>query len=1104
MARIRGRIPALLTLAGLALLVLINPVSMRAQAVAGARIHGTVTDPSGAAVPNAKVIAMQTQTNLVRTTFSGSEGTYALPDLPVGPYRLEVQASGFQTWVQTGIVLQVNDNPAIDVRLPLGQVVQQVEIQANANMVQTQETSTSQVVDQARMMDLPLNGRVATQLVMLAGAANDILSLSPQANYNLTGSKSYYSADSISVAGGEANGTNYLLDGGTHMDAFTGVNLPLPLPDALQEFSVQTSTVWARYGMGPGATVNAVTKSGTNRFHGDAFEFVRNGDFNARDFFAAKQDTLKRNQFGGTIGGPVLKDKLFFFFGYQDTRVRTAPPSTISFVPTSAVLTGDFSTLESATCQSSGKPRTITNPSTGQVFANDFVSPTLFNQQALNILKYVPAASNPCGKVTYAIPAPTGESQYVGRVDWNQSAKHNFFGRYFLADYALPGQYSSSNILLTTQAGILDRAQSMVVGDTYSLSPTAVNSAHITFTRMAITRGASPAVPNFNAVGVNIYQTDPNFMELGVTGYFSIGCGTCATAWFRQGEFQFADDLDITHGRHDITVGGEWVHYRFDFDNLSNGNGDFSFNGGFSGDGLLDFMLGLPSSLSDSDPQLYDSRHNYIGMYAQDNVRLAKRLNVQLGLRWEPYLPSREIGNRMQHFNETAFMAGEVSTQFVNAPPGLFFPGDPGIPTNVTYSQLRNLEPRVGLTWDPTGSGRQAIRAGYGLIYDPITTENFPERPTGDAPWSNNITLAPPAGLTNPFAAYPGGNPFPLPSPPSKNFVFPSEASYYNLPVNVSTLYVQQWSFSYQVQLSKGWLLSANYIGNKTTHIWTGEDQDAAVYIPGTCNGAPCSTISNTNQRRVLYLLNPVTGAKYSNVYHLDDGANAEYNGLMVKAERRFQQHYTVLTNYTYSHCISEWDSNGDFGSYMQNPNDRNASRGNCSYNLLHVFNLSLVAETPRFANRRTNWLVGNWQLSPIFSLHSGLWSYPLVGVDNSRSGTGIDRPNAVPGVDPYEENMSTLQWLNPAAFTPNAIGTFGNVGRNSLVGPGYFDIDAEVSRYFNFTEKQRLELRFEFFNLTNHPNFRLPNLTESSATFGEIQSDVSPRILQFGLRYTF
>ncbi len=348
-------------------------------------------------MPRAQIKATQTDTGQTQSTSSEEDGSFVLPNLPVGPYRLTISAASFQTYSQTGITLQVGNNVQVNAALTLGSVSQSVEVVANAAMVETQNTAIAEVIDERRILDLPLNGRQATDLILLAGGAN----VPATAAGRFLTTHDYATATAVSISGGQENGNNYLLDGGDHNDSHSNVNLPFPFPDALQEFSVQTDGVSARYGLHPYAVVNAITKSGTNHIHGDLFEFVRNGDLNARNFFAPTQDSLRRNQFGGTLGGPIRKDKIFLFGGYQSTRVRTAPPQTISFVPTQAALTGDFSTLESAACQSSHKAVTLIDPSNGQPFPNDFIPVTRFSTPAVNLAKLIPVASNPCGQIVY-------------------------------------------------------------------------------------------------------------------------------------------------------------------------------------------------------------------------------------------------------------------------------------------------------------------------------------------------------------------------------------------------------------------------------------------------------------------------------------------------------------------------------------------------------------------------------------------------------------------------------------------------------------------------------------------------------------------------------
>lgn len=1064
-----------------------------AQAVAVAEISGVVTDPTGSPVPDAHVVATQTETSQTRETTTGIDGRYVLTALPVGPYTLEVSGTGFSTRLNKGLVLQVGNSITQNFTLEVGTVKQEVEVSASANMVETQNTSVSQVIDSQRIVDLPLNGRQATQLILLSGAAT----VTPAGD--LVSNKNYPSSTTMSIAGGQGSGTNYLMDGGDNNDPWSNVNLPFPFPDALQEFSVENSSLPARYGLHPGGVVNVVTRSGTNAFHGDAFEFLRNGDFNARNFFATTQDTLRRNQFGGTIGGPVLKNKLFFFYGYQGTQTRTTPPNTISFVPTQAVLNGDFSTLESATCQSSGKARTITDPTTGTPFVNGQVNPARFNPVAVALLKSIPISTNPCGQVTYGIPNPQTENQNIGRFDYNINSKHQLFGRYFVTKYNAPAPTLTDNFLLSTQPALIDRSESAVVGDTYSLTASAVNSFHATWTRTQVQRAPAANLTGLPTLGANIYNPAPDFTRITIPGYFNIGCGNCAPAHYNRATVQVADDIDIIRGKHHFAFGVDWMHMLLNSYNIFNGNGSYDFNGSITGDALLDFLLGAPDNFLQGNVSRGNYRQNYAGIYGQDSIRVSSHFNVNLGLRWEPFLPAADIYNRGGSFTIANFIANKTSSVYTNAPPGLLFVGDPGIPKGYWNQRYKDFEPRVGVVWDPSGKGTQTIRAGYGFFYDASALQ-FSSGFNGQAPWGSQVSLTSPVGgLSNPFLGIAGGNPFPTTVPPPSTQAFPIGGTYITVPVNMHPTNMQQWDFSYQRQLTPNWLISATYLGNVTHHIWAGQAINPAVYIPGA------STTKNTDARRVLNLINPATGKYYSSITSGYDGGNASYNGLLVSLRKRFSHNYTVLANYTYSHCISDADYAGDIGATaptFENPNNIQQDRGNCNFDLRHNVNVSVVAQSPVFANHWAKMLATGWQFSPILLYHTGFWYSPLVGTDNSLTGVGLDRPN-VSG-DPYLQNTSTRQWLNPAAFTVAAPGTFGNAGRNSLVGPGYFDVDAALSRDFKVRESKALQLRFEFFNVFNHTNFNNPGATLSSKTFGQILSANDPRIIQLAAKFTF
>jgi hypothetical protein len=443
---------------------------------------------------------------------------------------------------------------------------------------------------------------------------------------------------------------------------------------------------------------------------------------------------------------------------------------------------------------------------------------------------------------------------------------------------------------------------------------------------------------------------------------------------------------------------------------------------------------------------------------------------------------------------------------YANSPAGLLFVGDSGIPRSYVFKRFGDVEPRIGLVWDPSGKGKETIRAGYGVFYD------FPELAfsTGfnsQAPWGNTISLTSPAGgFSNPYAGAAGGNPFPLPSPPLPSATFPQGASYVTMPLHFRPTNVQQWDLSFDRQLGRNWVVSMTYLGNVTHHIWGGISLNPAVFIPGKCGSSNCSTTGNTAQRRVLTQANAAQGAYYSSITGGYDGAAGSYNGLLLSAKRGFANHYTVIANYTYSHCLSSGDFSGDIGAStptVENPSNPNADYGNCNYDLRQNLNISGLAEMPGFSQRLTRELLTGWQIAPILALHSGFWTTPLTGTDQSLTGISLDRPNLVG--NPYLRNMQTGQWFNPAAYTPNAPGTFGNATRNSLEGPRYVDVDAALIRNFKIAEYGTFAFRAEAFNLLNHANYMTPAATLSApTTFGKLLSANDPRILQLAAKFTF
>ena len=614
----------------LGLAMAISPQFLPAQAVAIASVTGRVVDPQGAVIPNAQVTITSINTGAIYPAQTNNDGIYTVPNLPVGPYSLSASAPGFEKYMQRGIDLQVNDKVQININMTVGAATETVEVQASAAMVQTQSNHISQVIDEKRINELPLNGRNAMELITISGASVN------HSDGTNTGSKSFATSESISVAGGGGNQSNYLLDGGDHNDSFTNINLPFPFPDALQEFSVETTGLPARNGLHPGGLVNAVTKSGSNRRHGSAFEFLRNYKFNALSYFATKQDSLKRNQFGGTFGGRIITDKLFFFGGYQGSRIRQDPSASTAFVPTAAALAGDFSGLESAACQSSGTHRTIKDPATGATLVGDHISPTRFDPASVKLASYLPTTTDPCGKVTFGIPTKSNEAQYITRVDWILSPRHSVLGRYLYDDYELAAFYDPKDILVTAVSGNSQRVQSLTLGDTFTISPTMVNAFHFTFARRRINRGPAADGINAAALGVNgIYQGTSNYLQVSVTnGGFTIGSATGALGVFNTNSFQEADDIDWLRGKHQIGLGvGIIIRTQDNVNSHYEDNGWFQFSNIYSNDSVLDFLTGYQNKYEQTMPQQAALRQTVFGLYAQDTFHITPKLVINGGLR---------------------------------------------------------------------------------------------------------------------------------------------------------------------------------------------------------------------------------------------------------------------------------------------------------------------------------------------------------------------------------------------------------------------------------------------------------------------------------------
>jgi hypothetical protein len=1082
---------------GALLLVFAACIQINAQTT-GAQVSGVVQDATGASVPDAQITITNTDTGAARTATSASDGSYSFPTLATGPYKLEVSKGGFATFVQTGVILQVGSNPQVNVSLKVGTAAEQIEVQADAAMVETHSTGVGQVIDQQRVVELPLNGRNLAQLISLSGAA---------VNYTggLNTNQSYPNSTSISIAGGQPNTTNFFLDGGSHLDGRTNIGLPLPFPDAVQEFKVESSSLPANYGTHAGGTVNVVTKSGTNAIHGNAFYFVRNGAMNARNFFAPTRDSLKRNQFGGVAGGPIIKNKLFIFGGYQGTIVRTAPATTVAFAPTAAVKQGDFRTILAPPCQAK---QVNLNAFSGAV--NNVIPTSLLNPVALKVLALVPVSTDPCGKTTYGIPFTSTEHQMLTRLDWQRSENDSWFVRYFFTDFNNPAYYQPGNLLTIQSTGSLARVQSIILGDTRILSPTTVNQVRASFARSAVQDVTAPGIPTLSSLGSNVTTPVPSYTgQFQVTGYFSIAG---FPNWIYTNEPSVSEDLTLSLHNHQINVGGSWVHVQLNANGLFQINPRFTFNGNLTGNALADLLTGNLDTMLQGGGQIGRDGQNLPSAYIQDNWRVGHGLQINLGLRWDPFIPQHDKYGYAAQFDQGLFDSGKVSSVYTKAPAGLTFPGDAGYPgMSNNFPRYFDFAPRIGLVYDPRGKGTETIRAGYGVFYDTSfiwLTFHMMLNP----PWGNTITLTNPVGgLSNPWQAYPGGNPFPLPAKIPADASFPQSGVFTFEPLHAKMPYTQQWNLAFQKQLAANWLVSATYLGNKTTHQWLGYQANPSVYIPGNCvagqygltAAGPCSTTSNTEARRALRLRNPAIGQYYGSMLVSGDNSNAIYNAMLLALQHRFSQHFSLSSNYTWSHCLNQGEVGQDIVTSYRNPNDRRSEWGNCALDHRQIFNTSLVASSPGFGSSIVKRIVRNWQLSGIFTASTGAWLSPVSGTDVSLTAVNLDRPNVV---GDWRTSTPTLnQWFNTAAFAKNVPGNAGNAGRSIVLGPGAWNLDAALFRDFAILERLKLDFRAEAFNLLNHARFNNPGVTLSQGTtFGVITTAQDPRIFQMAMKLTF
>jgi hypothetical protein len=1125
-------------------------------------IVGAVRDASGSAVVGAQISATNTSTNFTREAKSDAAGDFSLLALPPGPYRVTATATGFDQFVSTGIDLKVNDQLRVDVLLKVGTVKESVTVQASSVQVETESTQLGQVFESKEILDLPLNGRSYIDLLSLQAGVAPTTSGSIQQDRPVSGISS---AGNVSVNGQRETANAFLVNGG---DVSEGRNLGaglIPNLDSIQEFRLITNSFDAEYGKFSGSVMNAITKSGSNGVHGDGFEFLRNDDFDARNFFDPTKAELRRNQFGYAVGGPFWRNKLFWFTDYQGTRQTQGASTGLVEVPTVAERSGQFdpSTL-TGTVQGSywagvlsqrlGYPvangEDYSTPSCTTtavcVFPGGTIPSRAFVAPALGILPYIPVPNQANGFYANSSQKNTVRDDKIGqRVDFINERTGNWGFYYHFDDStvysALPAA-SVPGFPATTPT----RAQMAVMSNTKTFGGSQVNEFRLSFFRTSThTDEPKGSFASLSSLGFVTGDNTLGIIPSGPAGFpqtvppiyfnnFSIGVPTLTTGQ-PDNTYQISDGFSKIVGRHTMKFGGEFRYLQVNERNTCAPNGDFTFSGSETGVDFADFLLGAPTSYNQCSQQFLDSRTRYGGAYFQDSFKAKPNLTVNYGLRWEVSMPWYDTEGKIE-----TIVPGEQSTQFPTAPLGWVVPGDPGIPSTLAPTRYNNFAPRIGIAYSPDfsdgllgkltgGPGKTSIRAGYGIFYTSIEDLNlFYE--VGDAPFGLYWVSPDQPMFADPFQTRSDGTsqtqrfPFTFPTPGAAANKTLNYSVY--LPISYSPgysihnrlPYAEDFNLTIQRELSKTTVLGLAFVGtegHKLISQYDANPGNAALCEQLNAEGATptCGpygeqqTYTLPNGQQVFgtrTTLGPAFGANNSITANI---ANSNFFSFQTSVERKAGD-LTYLVAYTYGKAIDNASAFGDLVNFSNYRLTRSLSsydvRSNfvASYSWAIPFNRLLKA-----APRR---LTTGWQLSGITRLATGFPVQINQGSgDNSLVGnSSTDTPNLVGPVviqnahNPGPNGPNT--YFLPGAFTSESLGFFGTASRRFFSGPGFSNWDMSLMKITHIRESMALEFRAEFFNTFNHTQFNNPDGNFSSGTFGVVTSAKDPRIGQMSLKFVF
>ena len=1042
---------------------LLTAVGLLAQSTTG-EIAGTVTDPTGAAVPGVRITFTNENTGEAKVVESGATGDYLATQLQVGTYQASVQSDGFRTVERPGIALSALQSLRVDFVLELGQVTETVTITSQAPQVDTRSTQIGMTVDDRRIKDLPLNGRNPLDLVRLVPGVQRVS----------TTIRPSFGQQNMNINGGRHFSVNYLLDGGSMSYFHRGQGLILPPPDAVQEFRVSTTGVTAEHGRGF-SVISAVTRSGTNEFHGSVWHFLRNDALDARNFFSRTVPKLRFNQFGGTLGGPIARDKSFFQFTYQGQRIREDRLRT-AFPATADERVGNFSGADPIKDADSGDP-----------FPGNIIPPNKLDPVAQFMLDgWVPLPDRPNGSFVTQVSQPSDDNQYLTRVDHNLTDRHKINFRLFYDHNQGADPLRNADFINYGPNPRFNRMQTYTLEDNYLITPTFVNTIRLTYTRFNYQESipfeddlADFGATDFNHAG-GVVKSRPLVQ---ITNRFRLGPGRHRQRLSQN--YALSWNMSWVKGNHNFKWGLDTQRNQFLYrDNRATGS-EWQFTGNRTGLPMADFISGRARRVRQASPIEFDHRYIQSGIFFQDSFKIQRNVTMTVGVRNEFYPRWEEQQNQ-----QTALVPGATSSFIPDAPDGLIWLSDSQFPYQ---DNLVNIAPRFGIAWDVFGNGRTSVRTGYGVSYDPLTAE-MAGGVQALQPFGASVDLNDPFALAAPFRGR--LNPFPFIFDPSDpNFVFPVTIPK-GFAVGLRNPYMQTYNLTLQQQVTDNLMVEIAYVGNVGRNLTYNREQNMAIFGEG-------ATTRNTDARRIYQ--------GYGSIGQLNSGASSSYNSLQLQIQRRFSRGLTFQTAYTYGRAIDEVLTSAAFATVtqngLQNPNNRSAERGRGDFDIQQRLVGSFLYEIPSPQGFIRN-VIGGWELGSIITLQEGRPFHVDAGRDRSLTAVRHDRSQIV-GNPALPSNRSRgekiLHWFDAESFALAPVGSFGNSGRNNLQGPGLFNLDVSLRKKFSINERHSVDFRVDFFNLPNNPNFGTPR--RGSATdrrLGQITGAGAGRIGQFSLKYIF